>query len=190
MSGLKYSPRSSSNRTAIGWILPLALLVCSSTFAGPREQAKRMHDRLTGVPPTAEKLDEMVTAINSNDFIGAARLAIEHPDFYNVTLKNWVTPWTNRERDAFAPLNDFTATVIGMIRDDKPFNTVLSADIVYIAPGVTPAYSNSSNAHYQQIEQLGLNLKDVLESRAQSDKTINHVPSEYAAAGVVTTRAA
>ena len=48
------------------------------------------------------------------------------PRFYNVTLKNIVTPWTNRDQTVFVPLNDYTATVIGMVRDDVPFNTALS----------------------------------------------------------------
>ena len=53
------------------------------------------------------------------------------PSFYNVTLKNIATPWTNRDQSVFAPLNDYVATVIGMVRDDVPFNTALSADIIY-----------------------------------------------------------
>ena len=37
--------------------------------------------------------------------------------FYNVTLKNWIAPWTNEEQTVFTDLNDYTATAIGMIRD-------------------------------------------------------------------------
>ena len=39
---------------------------------------------------------------------------------------------TNRAQSVFVPLNDYTATVIGMVRDNVPFNTVLSADLLYI----------------------------------------------------------
>ena len=39
----------------------------------------------------------------------------------------------------FAPLNDYTATVIGMVRDDVPFNTLLSADLVYVGKRASPA---------------------------------------------------
>ena len=38
-----------------------------------------------------------------------------------------VIPWTNRNQTVFAPLNDYAATVIGMVRDNVPFNQVLSA---------------------------------------------------------------
>jgi hypothetical protein len=51
-----------------------------------------------------------------------------------VTLKNFAALWTNRDQDVFVPLNDYIATVVGMIRDDEPFNTLFSADILYIGP--------------------------------------------------------
>jgi hypothetical protein len=187
MSGLKYSARSWITRTAIGIMLPATILACSTALAGPREQAKRMHDRLAGVPPTATTLQQMENFINSSQPLDAAMLAIEHPDFYNVTLKNWVTPWTNEEKTVFAPLNDYTATVIGMIRDDVDFREVLSGDILYVGPGSLPAYSNSNNAHYEAMENQGLNLKDALVQTTQS--SVTGLPSQ-ATAGVVTTRAA
>ena len=40
-------------------------------------------------------------------------------------------PWTNRDQTVFVPLNDYVATFIGMVRDDVPFNTALSADLTY-----------------------------------------------------------
>ncbi len=33
--------------------------------AGPREQAKRMHDRIAGVPPSAAVLDQMAAEITA-----------------------------------------------------------------------------------------------------------------------------
>ena len=61
-------------RTAVGGIFVLAL--ASASWAGPREQAKRMHDRLTGIPPSATVLDAMETLIATNDVLGAADLAM------------------------------------------------------------------------------------------------------------------
>src|SRR5262245_34135783 len=120
--------------------------VALTAAAGPREQAKRIHDRLAGTPPSDATLTQMASDISGGDAIAAAMLAMEAPSFYSVTLKNFATPWTNRDQTVFAPLNDYTATVIGMIRDDVPFNQLLSADILYVGNGVTPAYSPSSNA--------------------------------------------
>jgi hypothetical protein len=167
-------------------MLPITLLACSVTLAGPREQAKFMHDRLAGVPPTETTLQQMADLISSDQSLDAAMLAIEHPDFYNVTLKNWVTPWTNEEKTVFAPLNDYSATVIGMIRDDIDFREVLSGDIIYVGTGSLPAYSNSNNDHYETMENLGVNLKDALVQRTQS--SVTGLPAT-ATAGVISTRA-
>ena len=166
-------------------------LASSIAAAGPREQAKRIHDRLNGTPPTAAQLDTMQSDIAGGNALAAAYRAIDNPNgyFYSVVLKNLVTPWTNRDQTSYAPLNDYTATVIGMVRDDVPFNTVLSADVLYIGRSSLglPAYSNSGNDHYVQMEAQGLNLKDALVTAQQS--AVTGLPAA-ATAGVMTSRAA
>src|SRR5262245_53826345 len=92
----------------------VALSMCAAiaAHAGPvqRAQAKRIHDRIAGVPPSAAVLDQMEQLIIAGNAAGAARLAMQTPTFYTTTIKNWVTPWTNRDQSVFAPLNDYTAT--------------------------------------------------------------------------------
>lgn len=154
-----------------------------------RDQAKRIHDRLTGTPPS----DALLAQMAALDGLGAARLAIdknnpESKGFYSVTLKNFATPWTNRDRTVFAPLNDYTATVIGMVRDDVPFNTLLSADTIYTANvSGAPAYSTTNNNHYQYLEDNDIDLRTTLVSQNQS--AVTGLPAA-ATAGVITTRAA
>jgi hypothetical protein len=157
--------------------------------AGPREQAKRMHDRIAGVPPTDTVLGAMETEIAAGRTQAAALIAMDNPSFYSVTLKNLVTPWTNREQTVFAPLNDYTATVIGMVRDNVPFNEVLSADILYVGNvGLgLPAVSATSNTHYEQIEARGVDLRTGLQRTTQSG--VYGTPPA-ATAGVITSRAA
>ena len=154
-----------------------------------RRQAKRIHDRIAGVPPDVGVLNDMEADLVAGDATGAALRAMENSAFYNVTLKNFAAPWTNRDQTLFTPLNDYSATVIGMIRDEVPFTDVLSADLVYVgAPGLgLPAYSMSSNAHYDQLEEQGIDLKDNLVPVAQS--AVTSLPPA-ATAGVMTTRAA
>jgi len=165
----------------------LALVVGATAAAGPREQAKRMHDRLAGVPPTEAVLADMAADIQAGDAIAAAETAMQNRAFYDVTLKNFATPWSNRDQTVFAPLNDYTATVIGMVRDDVPFNTALSANLVYVsnAPGL-PAYSATGNAHYEQAEATGVDLQATLVAREQS--ALLGIPAA-ATAGLITTRA-
>lgn len=172
-------------------ILLACTLLAGVADAGDRErrQAKRIHDRIAGVPPEAGVLNDMESDILAGDVTGAALRAMDNSAFYNVTLKNFAAPWTNEAQTLFTPLNDYTATVIGMIHDEVPFTEVLSADLVYVgAPALgLPAYSMTSNAHYDQLEALGVDLGDNLVPVAQS--AVTSLPAA-ATAGVMTTRAA
>src|SRR5262249_7928124 len=145
-------------------------------------------DRIAGVPPTEQQIVDMVADINAGRAVDAALQATNAPSFYNVTLKNLVTPWTNRDQTVFAPLNDYTATVIGMVRDDKPFNTALSADLLYtVNDSSLPAVSATANDHYDQAEQKGIDLKAKLVETTQSQTY--GIPAT-GTAGLFTTRAA
>ncbi|MCG8486862.1 MAG: hypothetical protein MI756_05275, partial [Chromatiales bacterium] len=163
----------------------------SLSFAGPREQAKRIHDRLTGVPPTSAVVDSMAAKLSSGDGIGAAYEAMEHPAFYNTTVRELATPWTNRERSVYVDLNDTIATVVGMIRDDVPFDQVLYEDIVYVGtPAATAvAYSQSDNDHYLdlQLNRVDLGNPANLVQQRQSDLP-NSPLGVNETAGVMTTR--
>ena len=177
----------------------LAIMLAAPASAQTREQARRIHDRLAGVPPTETVLQSMTGATQAshqvcadNNVTGAecaAYIAMEDPSFYSVTLKNFAAPWTNREFNVFVPLNDYIATVIGMIRDDRDFRTVLYEDIQYVGrPGtVNAAPAANNNDHYEQLETGNHDLKAVLEFAPQS--SINGLPST-ATAGVMTSRAA
>ena len=171
-------------------LIATVVSLCSlSVEAGVREQAKRMHDRIAGVPPSEEVLLAMAEDLKVGDYEAAATRAMENDAFYNGTLKNWVTPWTNREQDAFADLNDYTATVIGIVRDGIDYRQALYADILYVADsGLGLAdYSNSNNTHYEQLEDGGYSLQDSLVQTTQS--AVTGLASE-ATAGVMTSRAA
>lgn len=173
----------------------IAFTFSQSSFAteSQRNQAKRIHDRLTGVPASNAVIGEMDTLLHSDPSgVSAALKAIENPAFYNVTLKKFVTPWTNEEQDVFAPLNDYTATVIGIIRDGTDFREVLSGDIIYTGPNSLTPYSNSNNIHYEELEALGPvngNLADSSILQFSPQSTITGLDN-LATAGVVTTRAA
>lgn len=177
-------------RTLLRW-LTVGLLgagLVATAQAGPREQAKRIHDRLAGVPPTEAVLQSMETSILAGNALAAAEEAMDNPSFYNVTLKNFAAPWTNRARSVFVPLNDYIATVVGMIRDDVPFNTLLSADIIYTSNDPSlPPYSNANNNHYEDLENNGVDMMTTLVQRQQS--SVTGLPAN-ATAGIMTTRAA
>ena len=173
-------------------VIALSLaLAMSASFAGPREQAKRLHDRLTGVPPSAAVLDSMTTKVTAGDALGAAFEAMDNPAFYNTTVRELAAPWTNRERSVYVDLNDTIATVIGMIRDDVPFDQVLYEDIVYVGtPGASAiGYSQTDNDHYLDLQLNRIDLSDTanLARQRQSDLPDPQVSTDQAA-GIMTTR--
>ena len=172
----------------LGVFILFGALLTPIGWADSRDQAKRIHDRIAGVPPDAATLDEMATAIDSNNAVGAALIATEAPEFYNVTLKNLAAPWSNEFQNIFVPLNDYIATIIGIVRDERDFREILSGDVLYVGSGAgIPAYSNTNNAHYEALEAQGVDLQDNLQFTLQS--SINGIPAS-ATAGVMTTRAA
>lgn len=186
-------------RASLPKLAALALAVVA--FAGgqqqaqadARAQARRMHDRLVGTPPSQQTLDEMEAAIAAGNPMQAALDAIsptarDSAPFYNVTLKNFATPWTNRDMSVFAPLNDYTATVIGMVRDDVPFNQLLSADILYVGSGSgVPAYSPASNENYVALESTNADLRTNAVLMRTTQSALTGIPAT-ATAGVMTTR--
>ncbi len=143
-----------------------ALLLGATAFAaGPTaDQATRMYNRIAGVPPTATVLANMI----ATDPVSAALLATNDRAFYNDTIRNLAAPWTNRDQSVFVPLNDYTATVVGM------------------ASGV-PAYSATNNDMYQTMDNNNVDLRAHLVSSTQS--ALSGIPSA-ATAGVMTTRGA
>lgn len=165
----------------------LATLSALPAGAGPSEQAKRIFDRIAGVPPNAAELAQMAPLIQAGNLTGIANVALQAPQFYNTTLKNFAMPWTNRDQTVFAPLNDYVATFIGMVRDDADFSTALSADVLYVsnAPGL-PAPSTTDNNHYAQAEAQGVDLFSTLKLATQSG--VYGTPTA-ATAGLMTTRA-
>ena len=87
-------------RAALLSTLPVALisLFCAGTVNAQMDdidRARRMHDRLAGVPPDDTTLATMATDIGNGRADLADELAMQHPAFYNVSLKNFLTPWTN-----------------------------------------------------------------------------------------------
>ena len=203
----KYSvPLQSLMKSGFTVVITTSLLAAWSgtCLADPhddaRNQAKRIHDRLTGTPPDALTLNLMITEIETNnDPQAAAFIAMQDPNFYNVTLINMATPWTNRDQTVFAPLNDYTATFIGMVRDDVGMNQLLSINRVYHAEGATvsnpipgdsgtaPDYSAANNNHYEWLENNGVDLSAELVWDTQTSMASL---VDEATAGIMTTRAA
>jgi hypothetical protein len=187
MASAEMNGRHDARRRVRSSALAGALLLGATAFAaGPNaDQATRMYNRIAGVPPTATVLTNMM----ATDAVSAALLATNDPAFYNNTIRNLAAPWTNRDQSVFVPLNDYTATVVGMVRDDVPFNTLLSADLVYIAGPAAgaPAYSPANNDMYQTMDNNNVDLSSKANLVSSTQSALTGIPAA-ATAGVWTTR--
>lgn len=169
---------------ALAVISSLASTPADAQALSARQKAVLLHERLTGVPPSAANLNTMEPLISSNP-LQAAAIATSQPQFYNVTLKNMFLPATNRDQSVFVPLNDYVVTAIGMIKDGVPFNTALSADILYtLSSGGLPQASPSNNDHYATADANNVDISASLVKTTQSA-----VYPGIAPAGLITTRA-
>ena len=167
----------------------MMLAASIAAAAGPTaDEATRMYARIAGVPPTPTVLQNMMAA---GDPVSAALMATQDKAFYNNTVRNLAMPWTNRDQTVFAPLNDYVATVVGMVRDDVPFNTLLSADLLYIGSSTSgvPAYSPNNNNMYTTMDNNGVDLSNTANLVSSTQSALTGVPAA-ATAGVMTTRAA
>lgn len=128
----------------------IVLFVLATSFDSPaqgkssRQLARKLYISLAGVTPTSAELDTLEAKITARQYTEAARDIIDqragiknNGSFYGSTVKDMVTPWTNKQKTTLAPLNDMSATIIGWVRDEKKFNEILYRDTVYKALGLT-----------------------------------------------------
>ncbi|MGZ3687707.1 MAG: hypothetical protein ACXVBW_05375 [Bdellovibrionota bacterium] len=183
----------------------LAASAPTPAHAGSREQALRIYNRIAGVPPSDAELAQMVTFINGGDYKSAVQVATKSFNFYNTNLVRFAHPMSNRDESprpdpsipesSRVPLNDYVATIVGMIRDKVPFDQVLYGDIIYTgAASLTgvAAFSFTSNTHYQNLGDLISPAATGLDLRSNSvlikDSQTRLRPAIPDVAGVLTTR--
>lgn len=175
-------------------IVARALLITTLAVAGAsivvaqttREQAQRIHDRLAGAPPSDAVLNQMMGQTPLN----AALTAMNDRNFYAVTLKNFAAPWTNRDGSPFVALNDYTTLVIGLVKDDQPFDQILYGDVLYVGPGLSPPASPSDNLHFEALEARMMDPSFAPSEIVQTTQSSTYGLPAGATAGAMTTRAA
>jgi hypothetical protein len=172
----------------------LALLTISLSTTGladEKDQAYRLHNRLTCEAPSRDVLDQMTDFIKKGDSEGAAKIAAQNRGFLECTVKQWCSSQTNKDQKINVKLNDYCATVIGGLRDGKPFGELLYSDIIYMADpnkfngaSPLPPYSPANNDHYVALDNSGADLAEVLVEKKQSE--LSQIEK---ASGLLTTRA-
>lgn len=182
--------------------------------AEPRDQAKKLYSSLTGNTPNKAIADKYEAILKEE---GAKKAALEMVEgehgFYNVTLKNFFTPMSNEDGTQFAELNDMTATLIGVTRDEIDFFRVFYDDILYQFEGdknpngsyilagnndryvlkdyddvQIPIYNYTKNDMYKKAEAVGVSLANKKYFVRTQQRTYT-TKNQEAIAGIFSTRA-
>src|SRR5262245_11885573 len=123
------------------YLLTFLISLPNMTMAGPREQATRLFDRLASSPLSLRdtRRTQMENLITQGNLIGAAQIATQDDRFYNITVRSFATPMSNRPEDPIIAqanddgtrLTDFVTMVIGTVRDDRNAQELLNGDFTY-----------------------------------------------------------
>lgn len=162
-------------------------------------EAKWLLERLTGVkwPADSAVLSQMESRIASGDKRGAAEIATAQPQFLSVLVKEMAAKMSTRDETVREPLNDFTATFIGVTRDGIDARQLLFGNFLYKGDQTKLTGLNipddilQNNNHYTQLERANVNLGDVLikvDGQRVATSATASVPSPDPA-GVLTSRA-
>ncbi len=169
--------------------LPAGVGVAGSAAAPEHgDMAVLLHTRIAGVPPDEATRSKMVELLKAGQKQEAAALATEQSDFYNVKLRNMFGAWSNTGASIDIDLNDMVATMIGMVRDNVPFNEVLSGDYLYTGSDSAGAYRADDNSLYINLQSRDLQRELVKKKQSEVFTQIKHLPAE-AQAGIISTRA-
>lgn len=164
-----------------------------------RTKALEIYKRLAGISTPIDNpiLVQMEDLIDANNMIGAARLATQEASFYNLVVRDFAARMSTREETINTQFNDFTATFIGVVRDNIDARQLLTGDVFYMgSPDVAVASDLvvdvlGSNNHYAQLESNNYDFASVLEAIPnQMIRTPGNGTTEHPdAAGVLTSRA-
>ncbi len=138
-------------------------------------EAKRLLERLaaTKVPADHPLIPKMKSEIEKGRWYPAADLAMTHPGFLNVTVKQMALKMSTREETIQQDFNDFAAFFVGLVRDDLDARQLLTGNFQYIgdasrAPaGVTirseyDTHIVRSNDHFRDMDRLNIDLSRML----------------------------
>lgn len=139
--------------------------VMAGELSATHLKAKKIYERLTGtkMPADSPALSQMATLIQQGDLVGAARVATQDANFYNITVKLMALPLSTREESLKTPFNDFAASFIGVTRDGRDARELLTGNFYYRGSGANVRSNLNadillSNNHYEDLELRRVDL--------------------------------
>lgn len=163
------------------------------------KKAQTIYTRMTGVKTPIDNpvIGQMADLMDQNQSFQAADLASKDPNFLNITVRDMASKMSTREEVISAPLSDFTATFIGVVRDGVDARNLLSGNIQYVADPTKAAVPSNmvrdilrSNRHYEALQAGGFDLTKVLIPLAGGQQAFNGTAAvpHPDPAGLLTTR--
>lgn len=145
-------------------------------------KARNLFERLTGekIPLFDARLKQMALFLAEGKAKEAARIASSDNGFYDRVVRNFGAKISNREETPDAPLNDMTATIIGITRDRIDARQLLTSNYLYRGKqilfwGDRRIYSPKSliwtNDHYREVEATNVPLACALDNLSRFDQS-------------------
>lgn len=159
------------SRANAGTRNPIVPIDIAVTIDAQRLKAQDIFQRLTGVktPIYDPVLTQMVQRLNANDPVGAAAIATNDFRFINITVRDFASKMSNRSETINVPMNDFTATIMGVVRDDLNAQRLLTDNITYMVDPTRAAVPSTmvtdilrSNNHYEAADTQRVDFSQVL----------------------------
>jgi hypothetical protein len=142
--------------------------VIANSKADADQLALLMYRRIVGVsiPIGSKIIQDMSAQILAGNADLAAGLAVNEPDFLNITVRYMGIKMSYRDEKPNHPTNDFTATLVGAVRDDVSAQELLTGNFSYrVDPARLPAgvtvrsnvYADilRTNNHYADLDARG-----------------------------------
>jgi hypothetical protein len=113
-----------------------------SARADDAAKAARLFNRLAGynLSVSDPRRSQMQALLSQGRPIDAARIATLDDNFYNVTVRQFAAPLSNRAESPKVPLNDFVAMFIGVARDGRDARELLYGNFLYVANSNDPSF--------------------------------------------------
>lgn len=151
-------------------------LLSGPSFAQSEDEVKKLAERIVGVklPGDSPLLSQMRSQWAAGNRKAAAQLAINDPQFINVTAKQMALKMSTRAETMRTELNDFVAMYIGIVRDDLDARQMLMGDFHYRADMTKVTGGTASvradvmadivltNNHYIDLDRPNIDLNSVL----------------------------
>lgn len=177
--------------TKVLLIFSIALAKVTSSFAqDTNDDSLRRLERLLGakISKSSAELQPIINLLRDGKQDEAFRQATQLESFYRITVKNFATRMSVRSQDVSAPLNDFSATIIGITRDNRDAKLMLTGNFIYwlqtenLPAGITVRNNMlndliRTNNHYMDVETniFSISLKDRLLPTTQMVQRANSV---------------